>query len=219
MKYYFLILSWLCITLGVHSQDFSSGFSAQEIPDAVWQKMQGKSYRPNPHIQRSNLRYLKVLHWDDNGQSHQGELVCNKLIADKLLAIFQELYKHRYPIQQIKLADEYDADDERQMRANNTSCFCYRNVPDTKKLSYHARGLAIDINTLYNPYVRYRKDGTMIVQPSTGKPYADRKKNFRYKITEGDLCYKLFKKYGFTWGGDWKTMKDYQHFEYHVSDR
>ncbi|MCI7321908.1 MAG: M15 family metallopeptidase [Lachnospiraceae bacterium] len=28
-----------------------------------------------------------------------------------------------------------------------------------------------------------------------------------------DQCYKLFTKYGFTWGGDWKNSKDYQHFE------
>jgi hypothetical protein len=34
-----------------------------------------------------------------------------------------------------------------------------------------------------------------------------------YKITKGDLCYKLFIKHGFSWGGEWKSKKDYQHFE------
>lgn len=211
-----LILFWLCMTLCVQGQNPSDGFSVHEIPDSIWAKMQGRTWHPNPHVQRSDLRYLRVLHWDYDEKTHQGELVCNRLIADKLLAIFRELYAHHYPIQRIRLADEYDADDERQMRDNNTSCFCYRNVPDTKKLSYHARGLAIDINTLYNPYVRYRKDGSMIVQPSNGKPYVDRKKDFRYKIVEGDLCHRLFHKHGFTWGGSWRTMKDYQHFEYHL---
>lgn len=210
-----ILLFWLCITPCVQGQNLSGQFTAQEIPDSVWKKMQGKSYHANPHIQRSDLRYLKVLHWDYDEKPHQGELVCNKLIADKLLAIFRELYRNHYPIQKMRLADEYDADDERQMEDNNTSCFCYRNVPDTKKLSYHARGLAIDINTLYNPYVRYRKDGSMIVQPSNGKPYVDRKKSYRYKIVEGDLCHRLFRKYGFIWGGSWRTMKDYQHFEFH----
>ncbi len=211
------ILFWLCITIGVQGQNLSDGFSAQEIPDSIWMKMQGKSFHPNPHIQRHDLRYLKVLHWDYDERTHIGELVCNRLIADKLLSIFQELYANHYPIQHIRLADEYDADDERQMRDNNTSCFCYRNVPDTKKLSYHARGLAIDINTLYNPYVRFRKDGSMIVQPSNGKPYTDRRKQYRYKIKEGDLCLRLFLKHGFIWGGHWRTMKDYQHFEYHLN--
>ena len=111
----------------------------------------------------------------------------------------------------------YDGDDERQMRANNTSCFNYRIVSDTKHLSKHAYGLAIDVNPLYNPYVRYsKKDGHRIVEPATGVPYADRKKDFRYKITIDDLCYKLFIKHGFTWGGAWRSMKDYQHFEYHL---
>lgn len=211
-----LILFWLCTVMCVQSQNLSDGFSVQEIPDSIWAMMQGKTWHSNPYVQRGDLRYLKVLHWDYDEKTHEGELVCNKFIADKLLAIFRELYAHHYPIQRIRLADEYDADDERQMQDNNTSCFCYRNVPDTKKLSYHARGLAIDINTLYNPYVRYRKDGSMIVQPSNGKPYVDRKKAYRYKIMENDLCHRLFLKHGFIWGGSWHTMKDYQHFEYHL---
>ena len=141
-----------------------------------------------------------------------------KLISpmmSKLIRIFMELYRQHYPIQKIRLADEYDADDERQMSDNNTSCFCFRTVSGRQHLSYHARGLAVDINTLYNPYVRTGKDGKQIVEPATGKPYCDRKKNFKYKITKGDLCYRLFIKHGFTWGGSWRTVKDYQHFEYH----
>ena len=157
-----------------------------EIPDSVWLRMQGKTYVENPHITRSDLRYLRVLHWDYDNKTHRGELVCNRLIADKLIAIFRELYQARYPIERIRLADDYNADDERQMSDNNTSCFCYRNVPDTKKLSYHARGLAIDINPRYNPYVRFR-NGAQVVQPANGRPYADRSRQFRYKIKAGDL--------------------------------
>ena len=189
-------------------------FVSMQIPDSIWQIMQGKSYKSNPYINRTDLRYLKVMHWDYDQQPHQGELICNKQIADKLLDIFKELYANHYPIQRIRLPDVYDADDERQMRDNNTSCFCYRNVSGSKKLSLHARGLAIDINPLYNPYVRYRKDGSLIVQPSNAYKYADRSKSYRYIIKKGDYCHQLFLRYGFKWGGDWKTMKDYQHFEY-----
>ena len=183
------LIVWLCSALSLQGQTLSEGFTAQTIPDSIWQHMQGRSYQPNPHIQRADLRYLRVLHYDYDGRTHQGELVCNKRIASKLLTIFRELYEARYPIQRITLSDNYDADDERQMRANNTSCFCYRAVSDTKHLSKHAYGLAIDINPLYNPYVRYRKkDGHRIVEPATGVPYVDRKKDFRYKITTEDLC-------------------------------
>ena len=213
---YTISLFWLCTTLSVQGQNTSDGFTSEPIPDAIWQKMQGKTYVNNPYVSRSDLRYLRVKHWDYDEQTHQGELVCNRLIADKLLAIFRELYKAHYPIQRIRLADEYDADDERQMRDNNTSSFCYRNVSGSKNLSKHARGLAIDINPLYNPYIRYRKDGSQIIEPANAKPYADRSKSYRYKIVKGDLCYRLFIQHGFTWGGSWRTMKDYQHFEYHT---
>jgi hypothetical protein len=204
-------LFWLCCTTGAQGQTFTS----QAIPDSVWQTMQGKTWHDNPYIRRSDLRYLRISHYDLEGRVHVGEMICNKLIADKLLAIFSELYAAHYPIQRMRLPDNYDADDERQMRDNNTSCFCYRNVSGSRNLSKHARGLAIDINTLYNPYIRYsKKDGSRIVEPATAVKYCDRKANFPYKITTSDLCYKLFVKYGFTWGGAWRTMKDYQHFEY-----
>ena len=108
-----LILFWLCTANCVQSQNLCSGFSIKEIPDSIWNLMQGKTYHANPYIQRSDLRYLKVLHWDYDEKTHEGEIVCNKLIANKLLDIFRELYSQHYPIQRIRLADEYDADDER----------------------------------------------------------------------------------------------------------
>ena len=201
------LLFWFCTISPVQGQDFFAGFSIHEIPDSIWQKMQGKTWQPNDVIGRSDLRYLRLMHWDYDGKTHHGEMVCNRLIAKKLISIFMELYRQHYPIQRIRLADDYDADDEQQ--------FCYRTVSGRQHLSYHARGLAVDINTLYNPYVRTGKNGERVVEPSTAVPYCDRQKTFRYKITKGDLCYRLFIKNGFIWGGSWQTVKDYQHFEYH----
>ena len=202
---------WLCSTLGAQGQIFIS----QAIPDSVWNTMQSKTWHNNPYISRQDLRYLRISHYDLEGKIHVGELICNRIIADKLITIFRQLYQAHYPIQQIRLPDNYDANDERQMRANNTSCFCYRQVSGSKSLSKHARGLAIDINPLYNPCVRRsKKDGSQIVQPETAKKYADRKADYPYKITRNDLCYKLFIQNGFTWGGAWRSLKDYQHFEF-----
>ena len=107
----------------------------------------------------------------------------------------------------------YDADDETQMRDNNSSSFCYRAIAGTTKLSKHARGLAIDINTLYNPYYKDRADGTRFIQPATAEAYCDRTWDFPYKIDHDDLCFRLFTEAGFEWGGDWTSCKDFQHFE------
>ncbi len=190
-----------------------SCFVAMPIPDDVWQRMQGKTYKPNPHIARSDLRYLRLLHTDYDHKIHLGEMVCNRQIADRLLDIFRQLYEAGYPIQRIVLPDDYDADDERQMRANNTSCFCYRSVSGSKKLSAHARGMAVDLNPFYNPYYIDRKDGTRFVQPATARQYCNRNKQFPYKIDKNDLAYRLFTRHGFAWGGSWRTCKDYQHFQ------
>lgn len=159
------------------------------------------------------LDTLHVQHIDFNGQTQRGTLVCNRAITEDLRAIFAELYRQRYPIERIRPISEYGNDDERSMQANNTSCYCYRQVEGSQKLSKHARGLAVDVNPLYNPCVRRRKDGTLLIQPATGRPYVDRSRSFKYKLTRYDLCYRLFTQHGFRWGGSWRTVKDYQHFE------
>lgn len=159
------------------------------------------------------LDTLSVLHVDFEGVTHEGVIVCNKAISADLRDIFAELYRQKYPIERIRPISDYGNDDEQSMQANNTSCYCYRPIAGSSKLSKHALGLAIDINPLYNPCVRRKKDGTLLIQPATGKPYANRSRSFRYKITKNDLCYRLFLQHGFSWGGNWRTLKDYQHFE------
>lgn len=190
----------------------TQAFTIDTISDEVFARMQGRSFPEGCTIKRSDLRYLRLLHRNADDSICQGEMVCNKAIAEDLIDIFRKLYEAHYPIERMRLIDDYDADDEASMNDNNSSCFCYRVVDGTKKLSNHARGLAVDINTRYNPYVRQR-NGRWLISPEKGKPYADRSKRFQYKIVEGDLCHRLFLEHGFKWGGSWQTMKDYQHFE------
>lgn len=164
-------------------------------------------------ISYEDLRYVHVMHYNFEGEPTEGELICNAAIAQDLVEIFYELYKAEYRIEKIRLIDEYGGDDNLSMADNNTSCFNYRVVEGSTKLSKHAYGLAIDINPFYNPYVRYNEDGSLHIDPQGSEAYADRSAGFPYKIDENDLCLKLFKEHGFTWGGDWNSMKDYQHFQ------
>ena len=189
-------------------------FAAEPIPDGVWARMQGKTYKENPYIGRDDLRHVRALHWDYDNQMHVGEMIVNKQIAECVARILRQLFDAKYPIQRMLLPDVYDADDETQMRDNNSSCFCYRNIAGSANLSKHARGLAVDINTLYNPYYKDRADGTRYIQPATAEAYCDRTWDFPYKIDHDDLCFKLFTEAGFEWGGDWTSCKDFQHFEF-----
>lgn len=191
-----------------------SCFKAYPISDHIFQRIQGKSYKSNCTVHISSLRYLRVLHRNINGQTQLGEIICNASIADDLLSIFRQLYEQDYKIERITLIDDYDADDEASMKDNNTSCFNFRPVAGTTTLSKHSRGLAIDINPLYNPCLHLR---TNKVQPTTGKPYSTNRQNLRNTpvaiISKDDLCYRLFTEHGFQWGGNWNSIKDYQHFE------
>ena len=168
-----------------------------------------------PAVTYDDLRYLSVLYYDFNGEVQTGELICNRGIADDLMEIFHELYLNEYQIEKIRLVDEYQADDTASITDNNTSCFNYRVVDGTTSLSKHALGCAIDINPFYNPYVVFNKDGSgeTYISPPGSEIYVDRSKDFPYKIDESDLCYKLFTEHGFTWGGNWNSSKDYQHFQ------
>ncbi len=188
-------------------------FTCTPIPDSVFALMQGKSYKAHCTVPRSRLRYLRCLHRDKDGHILVGEMVVNVSVAADVLDIFRQLYKTAYPIERMRLIDYWDADDERAMRENNSSSFNFRFVSHTTTVSKHGKGLAVDINTLYNPYHKRLRNGTEVIEPATGKPYLDRSKNFPYKIKKGDLCYRLFKAKGFKWGGDWTSRKDYQHFE------
>lgn len=188
--------------------DIDELFSSEPISDKVFDRMDGVSFGKDCTTKRKNLRYLRVLHRGFDGETHIGEIVCNKEIAKDLLYIFRQLYQEEYPIEKILLVDEYGGDDELSMEDNNTSCFNFRPVAGTGRLSQHAYGRAIDINPLYNPYIT--SDGFV---PVNAGDYVDRSAENPYKIDRNDLCYQLFDERGFTWGGSWNSVKDYQHFQ------
>lgn len=191
------------------NEAISSLFTVLPIPDDIFKIMQGKSYKGGAPS-RNQLRYIRCLHKDASGNTIVGELVSNAQIANKLLTILKKLYQANYPIQRMRLVDYYGGNDTASMNANNTSCFNFRFISGTQKISKHGQGIAIDINPLYNPCVS--KNGTKI-EPESGRPYANRANGSPYQIKQGDACYQAFTNAGFKWGGDWRSIKDYQHFE------
>ena len=183
-------------------------FTAEPIPSFIEARMRGNSFQDNTDIELDDLRYLKLSYIDFEGREQVGEMVCNKAIAKDLTEIFRALYEARYPIRSIRLIDDFGGDDDASMAADNTSCFNYRRKTGMRALSSHALGLAVDVNPMENPYVRPSR-----VKPAGAETYADRTKDFPHKIDKDDLCYKLFRQHGFSWGGVWRSVKDYQHFE------
>ena len=183
-------------------------FWSSPVTDDVFERIDGLSFGRGCTTKRSDLQYIHVLHRNFAGRSQVGEMICAQAVAADLLAIFRELYDAGYPIEKMYLVDRYGASDERSMADNNTSCFNFRPRPGQKTLSLHARGLAVDINPLYNPYVKGAH-----IEPAAGARYADRGRRCRYYIRRGDVCWKAFTRRGWSWGGAWRSAQDYQHFE------
>lgn len=195
---------------------YKDGFYYEKVPASIKAVMRGSSYQQNDVVTWKDLRHVVVKHYNFSGKVKTGELIVNKKIAQDVVKIFYELYQQEYPIKSIKLIDDYDGDDEKSMEDNNTSAFNFRYVTGSStRISRHGTGMAIDINPRINPYV---KGNTVL--PANGKAYKDRnKKTCKGKyasemIQADDRIVALFKEYGFSWGGDWDSLKDYQHFEY-----
>ncbi|NCB92265.1 MAG: M15 family peptidase [Clostridia bacterium] len=202
----------------IDREQLPSYFCSYSISDEIYGRIEGKSYRENDDISLENLRYLKVLHYNFDHQIQMGELIVNADVAESMVQIFRELFEAEYEIQSMHLIDDYwagdgDSSDTASIEVNNTSAFCYREITGGTSLSNHAYGKAIDINPQQNPYVSY-KSGSPVWHHDNADEYIARDTGLAHVITHEDICFQIFLKYGFSWGGDWDIIKDYQHFEY-----
>ena len=167
------------------------------------------SWRDGCPVPIEDLRLLTMSFWGYDKSVHTGEMVVHADVSRDVVRVFRRLFDARFPIRRMRLVDEYEADDDRSMAANNTSGFnCRWRAGSPGVWSEHAYGRAIDVNPLVNPYVA--SDG--FVDPPSGRPYVDRSRHDTGMIHTGDVVVRAFASIGWEWGGDWTSIKDYQHF-------
>ena len=158
-------------------------------------------------IALADIRSISVLYVREDGTVHHGELVLAKEQAENIVQVFRRLYQQGFVIHSMKSIEHYGGDDDLSMADNNTSALNCRKVKGTTKWSEHSYGLAIDINPLWNPYVRNQS-----VEPPEGKHFLDRTLSQEGLIKTGDSIIDFFGDIGWKWGGYWTKSKDYQHF-------
>jgi hypothetical protein len=169
------------------------------------------THGPSCPVPWSDLRYLRLSHVGFDGRHHLGEMVVAARHARDVAGVFARLYDARWPIRQMRLASDFDGDDDRSMVADNTSAYNCRRVAGSASWSDHAFGAAIDINPVENPYL---VDGS--VRPAEGRSLAqlDRSAGSSVPagvIRAGDVVVRAFAAIGWEWGGAWADP-DYQHF-------
>ena len=152
----------------------------------------------------NQMALVNVKYFGFDSLIHHGQIIVNHSVAYEISQIFKELLIAKFPIEKVVPVVHYNWDDNLSMYDNNTSSFNYRRATNSGKLSSHALGLAIDINPRINPYIdKYGK-----TYPPNGTYNISQKGT----ITDYSQCFKIFKKYGWKWGGHWRYSKDYQHF-------
>lgn len=193
-----------------------AGFNADisKISSMVKKRMiQGNSYRKGCPVSLTNLRYVTLTHKNFKGKDVKGELIVHKSVAKDIVQIFKSLYAIGYPIRKMKLVSDYHGKDWHSIEADNTSAFNCRNVGGTNRWSKHSYGKAIDLNPIENPYVS--RSGYISHKASLKyKKRVHKNKTAKDKamLVKKDKALQIFKKYAWKWGGNWKTIKDYQHF-------
>lgn len=203
----------------------------EDIPEDVKANMDGVSMKGLSGTSYKDLSYLTIPYYDFNGKIQKGNMVVKKELADEVLLIFQELFKAKYPIERmdtvekfkssmgsVDFGDQKDADygtklDITSMWYNNTSAFNDRNTSSGSQ-SNHATGCAIDLNPKINPFVEENRYSPLNAEKYTKRDMSGWSETEKKAVINKDSeIYKIFTKYGWSWGGDWENSKDYQHFE------
>lgn len=156
----------------------------------------------------NNLVLVDVFYYSFDGILRKGQLIVNKEVEQDIIEIFEFIKESRFPVEKVVPIVNYSWSDEASIADNNTTAFNYRFVSGTRIVSNHAYGYAIDINPLQNPYI---KRGKVIPEGAVYDPEESG------TITYDSKLVKEFKKRGWSWGGDWQSVKDYQHFEKRIT--
>jgi hypothetical protein len=153
----------------------------------------------------NQLELITVKYYSMDGKIHQGQVLVNKKIAKDIIEIFNLMLEVKFPVYQVIPIVRYEWNDEKSMDANNTYCFCYRNISFSK----HALGLAIDINPRQNPLIwkegyKHKKNVPkgVVYNPEISGTF-----------TQDNPVVLKFKSMGYKWGHEFRRNSDTHHFE------
>jgi hypothetical protein len=183
-----------------------SGPARAEVKRAAW-------HRGCP-VPLSGLRVLTVSYHGFDGSTRTGQLILNRSAAAPLARVFHQLYRLRFRIRHMSLADAYGPARSRPADDDVSAAFdCRQAVPSpcvggsgTGTWSEHAFGEAVDLNPVENPYI-----GCGQTHDRASRPYLNRARHRPGMVTAAVV--RAFRSIGWGWGGSWTgSTKDYMHF-------
>jgi len=170
--------------------------------------------RPTPPEIAWQITPLEVEYLDFNGEVRQGTIEVNRAVYEDVKLFFAKAFELGFPIENVVRSSDpdYAWDDDKLIAANTSSGFNYRLIKGTDRPSLHGRGLALDVNTRLNPYIRHFEDGSVSASPD-GAVYDPSQPGV---LTPDHELVIFMKDRGWEWGGDWlpeSGRTDYQHFQ------
>jgi hypothetical protein len=178
------------------------------IPAHERRRMRGVTWRSGCPVGLDRLRAVELTHHDFDGRVRTGRLIVHARAVDDLGQVFLTMFRTGFPLASVQPAHVFDGDDDAIMAANVSTAFNCRPVTGGSRWSEHSYGTAIDLNPIQNPYKRGSD-----VKPPAGSRYLDRSNVRPGMLVEGDAIVTRFDRLGWEWGGRWRTLVDYMHFE------
>lgn len=162
--------------------------------------------KPAPPEVLERQRVVDVKYFGVDGKYHQGQIIVDQELVEDVRKLFELILEQQIPLQTVvPVADpKFRFDDKASMAENNSSGYNFRDISNTGKISHHAAGRAIDLNPKLNPWLH-----DDIAEPSDGAydPAVPGTWSENHPIVQ------FLESRGWTWGGHFKTMKDYHHFQ------
>jgi hypothetical protein len=207
-----LVVLMVGVSATIHGQTKARGTVKHPIIDSKMNKAEAfAGLDPKcPDEIRKRQKLITVKYYSMDQQVHQGQLVIDVELKSDIKSVFALALKQHFPIYSVipisdqRFRKDNHWDDELSMEANNTSSFNYREVTGGGRLSNHAYGRAIDINTFLNPYI---KGNIILPHGAAYDPKIDG------TFTPDHPIVREFLRLGWVWAGNWTSPRDYQHFE------
>jgi hypothetical protein len=183
-KKFILIFLLTILSVSSYASENIPKFSVSSISNHIKEDMIKKNiWNKKCPVDINRLKLLNLSYYDFDGNHHNdGKMIILDSIAEKVVEVFKELYKQKFPIAKIKLINDYNGDDELSMADNNSSAFMCREVTGGGRISLHSYGVAIDINPIQNPYISI-DDLVIKISPKEGVNYINRR-NMRAGMVE-----------------------------------
>lgn len=133
---------------------------------------------------------VEVYHLD--GTVTTRNITTHKALQADLENIFREIAAAKFPIQVTR------------EQGDDLSCYTWRQMSGASARSHHSYGVACDINVPANPFSKWGASALTAWQPGVNP----------LSITPDGPVVKAFNNYGWVWGGNWRSSKDYMHFSF-----